>query len=241
MDKQTSFWVGGLTSTTAYALLIFFIFYQLSHQPKKIAMMSDGGMQISVDIAEPKPLVEPTPPPLPMPVQPQPEPKPDEFAEQKKVVKKPEPPKPVEEKKEKPIDTKQLMKLLPQPTKEQPKTKTESKPVDAKSIVNSLDLKKNSLNVSFNSSGEFDAYLNKIAQIIRAGWNPYSTDAGLVATINININPDGSFTFKLKTASNNPDFNSRLNEYLKSLQLKNLPPPDNHKSVNVDFNFKATQ
>lgn len=240
MGKELSFWVGGLSSTALYALLIFFILFQIANKPKKIAMISDGGMQISIDMSEldPKPTEQDFTPPPPM--QAKPELKPDDVAEFEQVVKKPPPPKPpIEEKKERPLDTKQLMK---QAVKQEPKpTKVEPKPTDAKSIVSSLDLKKNALTVSFNSSGEFDAYLNKVAQIIRAGWNPYSTDAGLIATINININSNGSFTFRLKNVSTSSDFDLRLSEYLKALQIKGLPPPDNNKNVSVDFNFKATQ
>ena len=50
------------------------------------------------------------------------------------------------------------------------------------------------------------------------GWPAQSEYAGEKLKVILYINPTGFFEFKLKTASNNQDFNTGLTEYLKQLQ-----------------------
>jgi outer membrane biosynthesis protein TonB len=240
MDKNSFFWLGGIGSFSLYAAVVAILLFALTNSQnlKKIAIKSE---QSSIEISMEELEATPSEPVL--------------KTEEKvvpKETKKPEEPKKVEPKKpekviEDAVSPKKIVKEIPK--KEQPKAvqntpqKTVTQqPKSAKDLLAALSIKKNSdiSFTSFNSSGEVNEYLSNIAKIIKQGWNPAKSDAGLIATVVVNIEPDGSFSFRLKRGGG-ADFNDRLTAYLQFLQKKGFPPPTDKKSVSVEFNFKARE
>jgi len=187
----------------------------------------------------PKPKVKPKPKPkpkvkkkvIPKPkVKPKPKPKPKKVVK-KKVIKEKVVKKVVKKKdenltkpKKKTLDLfanvktpkkKNIIKISDKPIRTIPKNnliKVTDKPISASErISSSLKVKKNS------DSGVENAYLAKVQSMLE-GWPAQSEYAGEKVKVLLYIDPTGGFEFKLKTASNNVDFNLGLIEYLEQLQ-----------------------
>ncbi len=241
MDKSRFFLAGGISSFAIYGAVIALLVFTLTdfQTTKKIAIKSE---QTSIEIsmeesAQPKSEPQPAPP---TPIQPIIEKKHEEPKKQKETR--------VEEDA---ISPKKIIKDIfkKEPKKESAQTEPKKQPTawqeqpkSAKDLLSALSIKKNAdvSFSSFNQSGEVNEYLSNIAKIIKQGWNPIKTDAGMVAVVIVNIEPDGSFAFRLKRGGS-ADFNDRLTSYLKSLQAKRFPPPTDKKAVSVEFNFKARE
>lgn len=231
MDKNSFFWLGGFTSFATYGIVAAIIVFAVNEtiNVKKIAIKSEqSAIEVSIEeptqsISEPVTQKEET-------VVPEIEKKPTEVKKPKEKI--------VEEPKK---TIKELFKKTEQ--KEVKKTaQPQEQPKSAKDLLASLSIKKNSdvSFVSFNSSGEVNEYLSSIAKIIKQNWAPYKADAGLIATVIVNIEADGSFSFRIKRGAN-ADFNERLTSCLKSLQTRGFSPPVDKKAVSVEFNFKARE
>jgi len=233
MDKNSYFWIGAGGSGAIYALLIVVVFFTATHTPKKIQL---AGQSIAIDMImnESKSVIQKTV------QQEQSIQKPTPIKEDIVSLKQ-EPIQKLQEKKPTLDDAKNILKKFEaKPTESKPKQEAPTQ--SAKSILSSLTLKKNVPNVTFSSVGSnSNEYLGRIAGLIKAGWQPYKNDAGLTAIISMSIKADGSFEFTIKRASPNADFNERLGAYLRELKSKGLPPPDDKKSVSVDFNFIAKE
>ncbi len=188
---------------------------------------------------KPKPKVKPKPKPKPKvesKVKPKvkPKPKPKSKKEVKKKVIKEKVVKKVVKKKDenltkpkkinKPKDLfanvkapkkKNLIVVTDKPIKTTPKNnliKVTDKPISASErISSSLKVEKNS------DSGVENAYLAKVQSMLE-GWPAQSEYAGEKVKVLLHIDPTGSFEFKLKTASNNEDFNTGLIAFLEQLQ-----------------------
>ena len=89
--------------------------------------------------------------------------------------------------------------------------KVTDKPTASNLVSKSLKTQKQS------DSGVEDYYLAKVQSMLE-GWPAQSEYAGEKIKVILYINPTGFFEFKLKTASNNPNFNAGLTEYLEQLQ-----------------------
>lgn len=89
--------------------------------------------------------------------------------------------------------------------------KVSDKPSASNLVSDSLRIQKQS------DSGVEDDYLAKVQSMLE-GWPAQSEYAGEKVKVILYINPTGFFEFKLKTASNNPNFNAGLTEYLEQLQ-----------------------
>ncbi len=240
MDKNSLFWLGGLGSLSLYAAIVAILLFALtsSENLKKIAIKSEqSSIEVSMEELEATPS-QPTVKTETKEV--------SKEVKKQEEVKKPEPKK-IEKIMEEAILPKKIIKETPK--KEQPKATPDAaqkqvanQPKSAKDLLAALSIKKNSdiSFTSFNSSGEVNEYLSNIAKIIKQGWNPAKTDAGLIAVVVVNIEPDGSFSFRLKRGGN-ADFNDRLTAYLQFLQQKGFPPPTDRKSVSVEFNFKVRE
>jgi len=234
MDKNSFFWLGGFGSFAAYGIVVLIIVFTLNDTQKirKIAVKSEqSAIEVSMEeltqnTAEPTIQAE-------TPIEPKIEKKQEEVKKPKeKVVEEAISPKKVIKEAVKKEEKKEVKK--PTPSQEQPKS--------AKDLLASLSIKKNSdvSFSSFNSSGEVNEYLSNIAKIIKQGWNPSKTDAGLSAVVLVNIEPDGNFIFRIKRGGGG-DFNDRLTAYLKTLQVKKFPPTTDKKPISVEFNFKARE
>ncbi len=66
-------------------------------------------------------------------------------------------------------------------------------------------------------SGVENAYLAKVQNLLE-GWPAQSEYAGETVKVILYIQTSGFFEFKIKSASNNPNFNQGLTEYLEQLQ-----------------------
>lgn len=253
MDKNKFFWIGGFSSLGSYAFFLLLLVYTLidTQEIQKIAIKSENSaIEVSMEELEAS-IVAPA----------KPTPKPKEEKEQKQTPQKPSEqkpqPKPAEKAtKEEPLSPKQLFEGLgkkePKPEEKKPveTKKTQEKQAEqiptqapsAKDILSAMALKKNSevSFASFNTSGETNEYLAKIAKLIKQGWTPSKADVGAAAIIAVSINGDGGFSFRVKNGSS-ADFNERLSAYLKMLQQKGFAPPPDKKSVAVEFNFKAKE
>ena len=110
---------------------------------------------------------------------------------------------------------KNIIKVSDKPIKRKPKKtliKVTDKPKSASQRISS-SLK----NQKSSDSGVENAYLAKVQSMLE-GWPAQSEYAGKKVKVILYINPTGFFEFKLKTVSNNQDFNTGLTEYLKQLQ-----------------------
>ena len=110
---------------------------------------------------------------------------------------------------------KNIIKVSDKPIKTKPKnnliTVTENKTSASERISSSLKNQKSS------DSGVENAYLAKVQSMLE-GWPAQSEYAGEKVKVILYINPTGFFEFKLKTASNNSNFNEGLTEYLEQLR-----------------------
>ena len=110
---------------------------------------------------------------------------------------------------------KNIIHISDKPIKTKPKNNlikvTENKKTASERINDSLKDQKSS------DSGVENAYLAKVQRMLE-GWPAQSEYAGEKVKVILYINPTGFFEFKLKTASNNQDFNEGLTEYLEQLQ-----------------------
>jgi protein TonB len=110
---------------------------------------------------------------------------------------------------------KNLITVSDKPIKTTPKNnliQVTEKPISASERISS-SLK----NQKSSDSGVENAYLAKVQSMLE-GWPAQSEYAGEKIKVILYINPTGFFEFKLKTTSNNPNFNEGLTGYLEQLQ-----------------------
>jgi len=110
---------------------------------------------------------------------------------------------------------KNLIVVSDKPIKSTPKNdliKVTNKTISASERISS-SLK----NQKSSDSGVENGYLAKVQSMLE-GWPAQSEYAGEKVKVILYINPTGFFEFKLKTVSNNQDFNVGLTEYLMQLQ-----------------------
>ena len=110
---------------------------------------------------------------------------------------------------------KNIIKVSDKPVKTKPKSsliKVTDNPKSASQRINS-SLK----NQKSSDSGVENAYLAKVQSMLE-GWPAQSEYAGEKVKVILYINPTGFFEFKLKTVSNNQNFNEGLTGYLEQLQ-----------------------
>ena len=88
--------------------------------------------------------------------------------------------------------------------------------------------------------GVENAYLAKIEEKLK-GWPAQSEYVGEKARVMIEIEPSGSFTFRVISASNIPEFNEGLNAYLKQLQRFGFGPHKGDRAYKLDVEFIATE
>ena len=113
------------------------------------------------------------------------------------------------------IKKKNLIKMSDKPIYSKPKNnliKMTDNPKSASSkISESLKNKKS------KQSGVENDYLAKVQSLLE-GWPAQSEYAGETVKVILYIQTSGFFEFKIKSASNNPNFNKGLTEYLEQLQ-----------------------
>jgi len=245
MMKKSSTYISGLLAFGIYFMLIgLLIFYfNVRDEKKSIRYVKKDEQRIQVAISAPKkaaktkpnkPKVKPKPKRKKPKVKPKPKPKPKKEV-RKKVIKEKVVKKKVKKKKDenltkpkkvnKPKDLfanvssekvkkpKLKMKITDKPVK--PK---QSKLIKVSDNPSASALVSDALKVQKSSdSGVENDYLAYVQSMLE-GWPAQSEYAGEKVKILLQINPTGFFEFKVKSASNNQDFNDGLIEYLEQLQ-----------------------
>ncbi len=242
MIKKSSTFISGFLAFGIYFILIgLLIFYFNTRDEKKsVHYVKKDEKRIQVALSTPKKLenkkaINPKTKPKPKPkvkpkIKPKPKQKPKKVVK-KKVVKEKVVKKVVKKKdqnltkpKKKALDLfanvktpkkKNLITVSDKPIKTIPKNnliKVTDKPISASARISS-SLK----NQKSSDSGVENAYLAKVQSMLE-GWPAQSEYAGEKIKVILYINPTGFFEFKLKTTSNNPNFNEGLTGYLEQLQ-----------------------
>ena len=242
MIKQSSTFISGFLAFGIYFLLIgLLIFYFNTRDEKKsthYVKKDERRIQVALSSPKkpenkkainPKPKVKPKPKPKPKD-KPKVKPKPKKVVKKKvikeKVVKKVAKKKDenLTKPKKKALDLfanvktpkkKKLIEVTDKPVKSAPKNnliKVTDKPISASQRISSSLKQQQS-----SDSGVENAYLAKVQSMLE-GWPAQSEYAGEKVKVILYINPTGFFEFKLKTASNNVNFNEGLTEYLEQLQ-----------------------
>jgi len=135
-------------------------------------------------------------------------------------------------------EEKKLIKVTDKPIKTAPKNsliKVMDKPMSASERISS------SLKVQQSSdSGVENAYLAKVQRMLE-GWPAQSEYAGEKIKVLLHIDPTGRFEFKLKTVSNNENFNAGLAEYLEQLQTIGFGPHKGGRTYQFEAEFIAKE
>ena len=133
---------------------------------------------------------------------------------------------------------KNLIKVSDTPVKSKPKNNlikvTDNKISASQRISTSLKNQKRS------DSGIENAYLAKVQSMLE-GWPAQSEYAGEKVKVILYINPTGFFEFKLKTVSNNQNFNKGLTEYLMQLQDIGFGRHKGERTYNFEAEFIAKE
>ncbi len=133
---------------------------------------------------------------------------------------------------------KNIIKVSDTPIKTKPKNNlikvTDNQLSASQRINSSLKSQKSS------DSGVENAYLAKVQSMLE-GWPAQSEYAGEKVKVILYINPTGFFEFKLKTVSNNKNFNEGLTEYLMQLQDIGFGRHKGERTYNFEAEFIAKE
>jgi protein TonB len=266
MIKKSSTFISGFLAFGIYFILIgLLIFYFNTRDEKKsVHYVKKDERRIQVALSTPKKAINPKPKVKPKPkpkpkvkpkVKPKPKPKPKKEVKKKvikeKVVKKVVKKKDVNLTKPKKINKpkdlfanvkapkkKTLIVVTDKPIKTTPKSnliKVIDKPISASErISSSLKVQKSS------DSGVENTYLAKVQSMLE-GWPAQSEYAGEKVKVLLLIDPTGGFEFKLKTASNNENFNLGLIEYLEQLQTIGFGRHKGERTYKFEAEFIAKE
>lgn len=119
-------------------------------------------------------------------------------------------------------------------TKKSNLIKVSDKPSASTLVSSALKSKKQS------DSGIEESYLARVQSMLE-GWPAQSEYAGEKVNVILYINPTGFFEFKLKRASNNPDFNQGLTEYLEQLQEIGFGRHKGQRAYQLEAEFIAKE
>ena len=267
MIKKSSTFISGVLAFGIYFILIgLLIFYFNTRDEKKsVRYVKKDEHRIQVAISAPKkvaktksvkPKVKPKTKPKKPKVKPKPKPKKvlkkkviKEKVVKKKLVKKKDENLTKAKKVTKPKDlfanvssSKKItkpkldMKITEKPVKPKKSKliKVSDKPSASQLVSNSLKVQKSS------DSGVENAYLAKVQSLLE-GWPAQSDYAGEKVKVLLEIEPSGFFEFKIKSASNNYDFNDGLIEYLEQLQEMGFGRHKGNRTYQFEAEFIAKE
>ncbi|PHS38523.1 MAG: hypothetical protein COB07_08205 [Sulfurovum sp.] len=242
MIKKSSTFISGVLAFGIYFILIgLLIFYFNTRDEKKsVRYVKKDEHRIQVAISAPKkavkakpskPKVKPKSKPKKPKVKPKPRPKPKKEVK-KKVIKEKVVKKKVIKKKDvnltKPKKVNKPKDLFANVSSEKKVKKTKfkmeitDKPVKPKENklikVSASSLVSDSLKVQKSSDSGVESEYLAYVQSMLEGWPAQSDYAGEKVKVLLQINPSGFFEFRVKSASNNQNFNEGLIEYLEQLQ-----------------------
>ena len=265
MMKKSSLFISGLLAFGIYFMLIgLLLFYFNTREEKKsVRYVKKDEHRIQVAISAPKKVAKTKPAkpktkskPKKAKVKPKPKLKKvvkkkviKEKVMKKKVVKKKDQnltkPKKVNKPKDlfanvsssKKITKPKLdMKITDKPVKPKKSSliKVSDKPSASQLVSNSLKVQKSS------DSGVENAYLAKVQSLLE-GWPAQSEYAGEKVKVLLQIEPSGFFEFKIKSASNNYDYNDGLVEYLEQLQEMGFGRHKGNRTYQFEAEFIAKE
>ncbi len=126
------------------------------------------------------------------------------------------------------------VEATPPKPKKSTTVKVPDKPSASDLVSDSLKIQKSS------DKGIENAYLAKIEEKLK-GWPAQSEYAGEKAKVWIKVEPNGTFQFKVVTASGNEAFNAGLKAYLEQLQKIGFGPHKGNRAYELDVEFVATE
>jgi len=128
------------------------------------------------------------------------------------------------------------MKITDKPVKPKKSKliKVSDKPSASQLVSDSLKVQKSS------DSGVENTYLAKVQSLLE-GWPAQSDYAGEKVKVLLQIEPSGFFEFKIKSASNNYDFNDGLIEYLEQLQEMGFGRHKGQRTYQFEAEFIAKE
>lgn len=269
MIKKSSTLISGVLAFAIYfsmiALLLFYFntrdekkpvhYVKKNEERIRVSMSTPKPAQPKVIKQEPKKIVKPKPKPKPIPKKEVQKKVVEKKVIKEKVVKKPQivkKPKDLNTTKPKKVNmpkdlfaniTSQKKVEKPKPVKVEatpPKptkstiAKVPDKPSASNLVSDSLKIQKSS------DKGIENAYLAKIEEKLK-GWPAQSDYVGEKAKVWIKVEPNGTFQFRLITASGNEAFNTGLKAYLEQLQKIGFGPHKGDRAYELDVEFVATE
>ncbi len=90
------------------------------------------------------------------------------------------------------------------------------------------------------NKGVKNAYFARVERMLQ-NWPSQSEFAGETIRVWLKIRQDGTFEFRLLSASNNEDFNTGLIQYLQQLQRIGFDPHHNSKAYELNVEFIAKE
>jgi len=94
----------------------------------------------------------------------------------------------------------------------------------AKKAVESLSFEKPK-NMKSSKNGIYDKYRGEVQQILYENWqDTIDTVSGNRATVEIFVDKEGTFSYKIVKLSYNDEFNSKLVDFLEEMRDKKFPP-----------------
>jgi hypothetical protein len=247
---------------TVIGVLIFYFNTREQKKPVHYVKKNEERIRVSMGTPKPTPKKEVKKQPKKV-VKPKPKPKPKKTVKKKEVKKKIIKEKVVKKakvvKKKKDVNTtkpkkvnqpKDLFANVTSKKKiEKPKPKVEKKPAEPKKNniikvsekISASELVSNTLKDQKKSdSGIENAYLAMIEEKLK-GWPAQSDYAGEKARVWIKVEPNGTFRYKVISASGNASFNSGLIEYLRQLQKIGFGPHKGKRPYELDVEFIAKE
>jgi len=163
----------------------------------------------------------------------------------KKVVKKPKIKKVVKKPERKKVKRKNIKKTsdlfsgVNTKNNHKEKDKSPSKSIKKNKVPSALEKISKSANASTNKDkGIENAYFSKVQSLLET-WPAQSDFAGQKAMVRIYVKPTGQFDFKVKSKSNNVDFNLGLIDFLEQLQRLGLGSHNGGKTYEIEVEFTA--
>jgi hypothetical protein len=90
------------------------------------------------------------------------------------------------------------------------------------------------------NSGVKNEYIARVQEQLE-DWPAQSDFAGQNVKVLLYIKPSGDFSFEIKSASSNPEFNQSLSDYLKQLQILGFGRHEGSRTYKFEANFVAKE
>ena len=130
----------------------------------------------------------------------------------------------------------QTPKTRVKPNQEETKQKSEDV---ASKIANSLNFAEQKHLIDTKRDGKFDPFNGKVQEILEENWQKtVDTESGNVAKVLIKVSDKGAFSYKIVSLSYNNDFNTKLKEFLKTMEGEEFPKYDKGPLFEMQVDFK---